>query len=374
MARWQQRATWVMLVGAGFLAGAATAFLQPKGILLFLALFVWLWTQRRSRPNFRTADAMFLSSGYLGFIAGFVLYFRSKGALSAIIYNNFLWPATNYSRVNSLRYGHGLLLYYWDHWISARHQFPWTVALGVIFMVPLIWVAALPIIVAPLAVYFRRFTLQPISLLLWLCGVAIWASELHRKDMTHLVSGSPVLMILCVMYLEKINTQTLEYALQVLLISASCLALFDFFVITTACTEQTRVGRVKLLTPDRVLPYLLQHVPRGEEMIVFPYHPSYYFLTGTTNPTRYSIMTHNYNTPSQFADVLSVLKDRKTKYVVWDKDFDLHGEIIFPTSSQVSKTDLIVEDYLRSHYDVTYEDRGVLVMKLRETHPDNPHR
>ena len=42
----------------------------------------------------------------------------------------------------------------------------------------------------------------------------------------------------------------------------------------------------------------------------------YYFLSATTNPTRYSLLMYNYNTSSQFEEVVRALEDRKVTYVV----------------------------------------------------------
>ncbi len=48
----------------------------------------------------------------------------------------------------------------------------------------------------------------------------------------------------------------------------------------------------------------------------------YYFLSGTTNPTRYSLLIYNYNTPAQFHEVIRVLDQHKVRYVVWNTNFE----------------------------------------------------
>ena len=47
----------------------------------------------------------------------------------------------------------------------------------------------------------------------------------------------------------------------------------------------------------------------------------YYFLSATTNPTRYGALIYDFNTPSQFEEVVTVLEQRRVKYVVWNTEF-----------------------------------------------------
>ncbi len=48
---WQDRRKFGLLFAAGALAGATTCFLQQKGVLLLLALLLWLWMQHRRRST-----------------------------------------------------------------------------------------------------------------------------------------------------------------------------------------------------------------------------------------------------------------------------------------------------------------------------------
>ncbi len=115
-------------------------------------------------------------------------------------------------------------------------------------------------------------------------------------------SGHPSLIILCVSYLEDCRANVTDIALQMLAITAACLACFNLFLALSASTIATRVGSVATLKKDPVLTFLDQHITRGEEIFTYPYCPMYYFLSAATNPTRYSILLYNYNTPSQFRE------------------------------------------------------------------------
>ncbi len=370
VARWQQRGGRILLTLAGALAGMTTAFLQPKGMLLLLAVVIWLWFQRHSGRGL-WSTVLYVTGSYAAIVGAVLIYFGSKGALKDLIYDNFLWPAANYGQVNSLRYAHGILAYYWDHWVSGRQQFPWTVGMAVVLMVPVVCVAVLPAILVSLGVFFRSSFKAPCVLLLWLGGGAIWVSELHRVDMTHLVFGSLILMILCVSYIEQLRVQSAKYALQLLMICSTCLAAFNFLITMTARPVQTRVGKIRMFTPPTAVTFLQEHVRSGEEIFAYPYCPSYYFLTSTVNPTSYSILIHNYNTPSQFEEVAKDLDIRHVEYVVWDKNLEKITEMVFPSSSLVAPPHLVLENYIETHYSVVFQSGEVLVMRRNDARADD---
>ena len=80
----------------------------------------------------------------------------------------------------------------------------------------------------------------------------------------------------------------------------------------------------------------------------------YYFLSATANPTRYAALLYNFNTPSQFEEVVTVLDQRRVKYVVWNKGFEKNAKTVFPGMKKVRDDQLIVEPYLESHYKVVW--------------------
>ena len=198
--------------------------------------------------------------------------------------------------------------------------------MALVLITPLLFVVAQPGLLLILGAWRRSHTLKPEIVLYLLCGSALWLSELHRKDIYHLVFGSPLLIILCVSYLEDCRANVTDIALQMLAITAACLACFNLFLALSASTIATRVGSVATLKKDPVLTFLDQHITRGEEIFTYPYCPMYYFLSAATNPTRYSILLYNYNTPSQFREVIRVLEERRVKYVVVGQDFSIQSD------------------------------------------------
>ena len=103
----------------------------------------------------------------------------------------------------------------------------------------------------------------------------------------------------------------------------------------------------------------------GVQTCALPISPEYYFLSSTTNPTRYSILMYDYNTPSQFQEVVRILEQHKVRCVIWDTNFVRNTPLFFsgvigPTSAS------IIEPYLESHYKVVWEENGVRIMERRE--------
>jgi hypothetical protein len=274
--------------------------------------------------------------------------------------------------VNVVPYAQGIIHDYWDHYVIAKSGFHWTVATAAVLITPFLFVAALPALLPALAARYRSNTLRPEIVLYWLCGWALWLSEIHRKDICHLVFGSPLLMILCIYYLEQYRAKVADLALQVLAISAGCLAGFNLFLVLSARPLATRVGSIALLKSDPVLALLDDKVAPGEEIFAYPYCPMYYFLSATTNPTRYGGLVYNFNTPSQFEEVVRVLDQRRVKYVVWNTAFQAKEvAALFPAAPRVSPGALIIEPYLESHYEVVWADADTRLMERKnQDHAD----
>lgn len=362
---WQDKRRNGLLLAAGVLAGVTTAFLQPKGMLLFcaFALWVWIWCRRRATS---LSSLGVIVGGYFAAIGLMLLYFWSKGALSSLIYVNYVWPAQHYEAVNTVPYANGVLTNYWNHWVIAKSGFRWTVPMAAVLIVPLLFIAALPGLLLTLGARHGWNLARPDVLLYWLSGAALWLSELHRKDMTHLVFGSPLLIILCIHFLGGYRVKIATLTLQVFSISAVCLAVFNLLCLLLAAHPiTTRVGSIKTFRQVPVLAFLERHVAPGEEIFAYPYCPKYYFLSSTTNPTPFSILIYNYNTPSQFQEVTRILEQRKVKYVLWDKNLEQVTAEVFPASTQLPPGGLIVEPYLESHYQLVQVVDGFRIMERR---------
>jgi hypothetical protein len=238
--------------------------------------------------------------------------------------------------------------------------------MAAVLITPFLFVAALPVLLPILGARFKWNTIRPEIALYWLCGWALWLSEIHRKDISHLVFGSPLLIILAVHLLIEHGGKVANVALQILIISGGCLACFNLFLVLTAHPLVTRVGTVAVFKDDPVIPFLDEHVAPGEEIFAYPYCPMYYFLSSAVNPTHYSILVYRYNISSQFEEVVRTLEERRVKYVIWDTGFEARAaSIFFPAAKPVNPHEHILEPYLESHYKVLKTMNGIHIMERK---------
>jgi 4-amino-4-deoxy-L-arabinose transferase-like glycosyltransferase len=361
--QWHERGSKLYLLVAGVLAGAATCTFLHKGVLLFCALLVWLWIQQRWSRAFRSSFVL-LGAGYFSAVGVMLAYFWSQGALDRLVYVNLVWPLQHYESVNIVPYAHGIV-HTWVQLAWSGGSLSWLVVLGTILIVPYLFVAALPFLLTGLAIVFRARTVTPLTLLFWLCGGALLLSEMQRKDITHLAFGSPLLVILTIYFLGEARNRIASSTLQIVAITSVVLAGMNFMFALTARPVATRVGEVAMFRQDPVLTALDANVAAGEELFVYPYCPSYYFLSNTINPTRYSVL-YNGNTLSQFAEVISLLDRQKVKHVLWYTRFET--ETIpenFPGAPRMTPGRLLIESYLESHYKTATEADGFRVMERK---------
>jgi len=350
------------VTAAGLLAGITTCIHQPKGALLLCACLVWLWFQRRKTSTPLLAAALLIGS-YFTVVALVLTYFWSQGALSGLYYANVVFPRVGYSTVNSVPYAYGILKHFWTPWVMSGLP----VAIVAIMITPFLFVAALPALMLLVSIRYKWKSISPEIALYWLCGWALWISEIHRKDMEHLVFGSPLLILLSIYALTQSRRRLADLALQILAISTVCLAGFNcctvLFMGATPIT--TRVGKMGVNGSAPVIRFMNEQIAPGEELLVYPYSPGYYFLSKGTNPTRYSFLTYNYNTPAQFHEVVSVLDRQRVKWVIWDTTLLSKIADTFPGSQPKSPDGYIVEPYLESHYKLVEDYDGIHIMERK---------
>jgi len=365
MVLWQARPRNSLLIAAGALAGITACTLQQKGVLLFCAFLVWLWLQRRKIAAPLSSVGL-VTGGFAGIVGLMLLYFWTKGVLGYLIYATVILPQQHYAGVNTVPYAQRIFTEYWDKWVMAGGS-TWFLPIAAILIAPFLFIAALPLLMLVLGIRYNWKSVTPELALYWLCGWALWLSEFHRKDIFHLVFGSPLLIVLFVHILGESRRKFADLSLQVLTIGAVLLAVFSFSVTIAHESHftRTRVGMVAVDGSDRVLDFLNEHVPPGENILFYPSAASYYFLSATTNPTRYSALQYNSTPPEVFREVAGILEQKQVRYVVWDTGFEAGWEAISPGSSPKNASDRILEFYLQSHYRVAENDDGILIMERK---------
>lgn len=341
---------WMLWV-AGILAGLTTMCLQPKGICLFVSFLLIVFFFRRT-PG--VASLCWLAGGYLAvLVAVGLLYWRING-LEDLVRVGILSPLTHYSRINAVPYGYEIGKRYWKGWATALGMVaPRAVAFCAagFLVVPLLFVAALPAIAASFITLRRNDRFNSVVLTYWISGAALWVSEIHRKDITHLVHGSPLLLIPCFYHLAQERNKVVTCILQLVCISSFALAASNWLmVLARQTTITTRRGDFYAIQSDPVVGFLEAHVKPGEEIFAYPYCPQYYFLSATKNPTRFSLLMYNYNTASDFDEAVTSLEKHNIRYVIWQREFERLAKVGFPAYHLPPKNQLIMEPYLAERY------------------------
>jgi hypothetical protein len=340
---------------AGIAAGLTTWFMLPKGLLLCASFTLLIWVLCRKEPSFWTTLTTLLL-GYLIIITAVLVLFSLAGGLPDLVYANLIWPLANYRGVNAVPYGTEFRQLYWDAFTGSLGAVCPPVAAKTIsgfLSAPFVVVMGLPLVLFVLAVRKRREALNITTLPYWVAGCAFWLSEMHRRDLAHIVFGSPLLIILAFHLCRQLRSKAVGQVLQLIAIAAVVLAMLNPLVALTASHKiTTRRGAVYMFDDNPVLAFLNAHVRPGESVFVYPYAPMYYFLSAARNPTRYSILMYQINTDAQFQEVLHSLDSQQVRYVVWDKSFPRWINKWFPAYRQPHCNELVVEPYLKEHYDV----------------------
>ena len=364
---WLDKCWPALLVAAGALAALTTCVLQPKGILLFLAFLVLLTLLCRKEAGF--ASYVFcLAAGYVAIAVFILLFFWTAGGLHDYVYANFIWPLTRYGNVNSVPYGLGIGEFYWKPWVQSFSA-ALSPALGYlvagIFIIPFLIVAAFPILLPTIALCNKSRAFSRALLPYWIAGWALWLSEVHRKDITRLVYGSPLLIILLIYLLSRLKRSSARIALTPITLSVIALAAFNGCLTLAAHVKINTVrGELRMFKKDPLLEFLTTHVTPGEEMFVYSYSPIYYFLSGTINPTKYSLLMYRMTDDIQFRDAVRSLKRSSVRYVVWDNVADSkETTTIFPDYRPPPKNNRPLETYITQHFTVIYQQHGARVLE-----------
>jgi hypothetical protein len=363
----ERRRSW-LLFAAGAVAGLVSLFIQQNGLLLLLSFAAAIWLLDRKEPRW-WGSLLRLGAAYCAVGVVTVVLFWLAGALPDLIYANVVWPVTSYRGVNSVPYAFGL----WNMfpgWLGAARPLagPAAPLIAGALVAPFLLVAALPVLVPVLGLVRREMAFGRTVLPFWTTGFALWLAEFHRADMTHLIYGSPILLVLGVFLMRAQRLRIWTLGVRLLIPCTLLFAVFNGWIAQLAQTPiETRRGLVYERNRDEALDFLDREVAKGGDIFVYPYYPMYYFLTGARNPTRYSILMYTMNTDAQFREAVAALEQRKVKYVLWDTVVDgANLQRWFPKYRHPPAEKLIVEPYLMERYRQVGVMNGFRVLRRKE--------
>ena len=349
--RWLEGKTPSMwwLAGAAVLCGVTSWTIQQKGVYLMAAMLASVIALRRAQA---WRPAGILAGVYGAMVLLPFGYFAAKGALPDVLFANYIWPMRMYSELNACAYGFPV----WQNSrtvLAAQDANPvvgWGLTLAI--AAPFLLIAVLPLLLPMTAALGgKRWFGMPV-LPYWLGAYALWIAELQRLDIGHLRNGVVVMVVLFFSICEASGKRMLKWAG---VASAVCVMLAGSTQFAASWQAkgqvQTRRGTVYLNHEEPLIGFLETHTQPGEDVLIYPYQPIYYFVADVRNPTRYSYLQYHFDTREQFQEAVGDLEKKKVRYVIYDRLFS--GErfrSVFPAYRQPEKDQLIMEPYLAAHY------------------------
>jgi 4-amino-4-deoxy-L-arabinose transferase-like glycosyltransferase len=336
--RWLESRHWVWVFVTGSFASLTFLFEQSKGAGLMLGLSVGLLGVRLlhgQRYLCNGKQILVLAVGVaFPFIAEFA-YFGSQHSL-ALMLSDWFWPLQHYSLANRVPYGY-------QNWSEAtRHrlfgsEYVMIRVITILAVSPCFLIPLIPLIAVSLLVYWTIRMRQNSaawevgSYYILVCSAVsglLVSVIVGRADILHFVYLQPILCIVLAWMIEGrdipgkmfrvIRPYFVAYvAIAFLLLSISLL------MRTTAAHYYVETRRGTITTPqkDTVVEYVQAHVRGGDAVLVYPYLPLYYYLTGTYSATRYEYFQAGMHTPEQAREMLADLKAKRVSVILFEPSF-----------------------------------------------------
>ena len=359
---------WVWALGTGSFAALTFLFEHSKGASLVLGLFVgFAVIVVRGRH-----DGLFGARQAVGFAAGlawpFVMtggYFLAKHSATAML-TDWVWPLFHYSDVNRLPYGY-VLFSTADR--AGSFAGSWIYRLLLLFVMgPCILLPVLPIITVGIMIWFA---LKPprkgVAQDKWAYGVLVSAALsgllfstllTRRPDFTHLNYLAPLFYLVIAWVLDGFNLPSrLWHSIKPFFALGVFLSFTAFGMAMLwgplGAHHELRTARGTLRTgvPNDALEYVQARVTPGERILVYPYQPLFYYLTGTFSPTRFDFLQPGMHTADQVRESLREFVADRTRVVLSITSFRDEIYLVWPnTPSEVVAASDPVIDFIAGNY------------------------
>ncbi len=180
------------------LAGAATLTTQSEGLLFLAGLLLSVVLVNRTAGKWLTSSFLYLIGPYLAVLVAVGIYYYERGALQDLVWANVIWPASRYLASIRCPYAMTLTIPLKAIRDGTAEVMPGYLSLAATAFVglPFLYVVAVPLLLAGLAIRLRARAVPSVLIPFWCCGIGIWLSELQRPDLAHLIWGSAILLIL----------------------------------------------------------------------------------------------------------------------------------------------------------------------------------
>jgi 4-amino-4-deoxy-L-arabinose transferase-like glycosyltransferase len=336
---------WGWALGLGCFSALTLLFEQSKGAGLIMGLalaYALIALTDRGRTIFRRGQWLALAVGVAWPISVTLIYFTLRHALSPMV-ADCLWPIYHYSGVNQVPYGY-------QNWPDSMRatllfQANWSqrlvslLVLAPCFIMPVLPLVAMGFLAYGCALGRKHNPGAEVGTYYLVVGSVLSgllvSVVIVRSDIIHFMYLSPLLLLVLAWIMDgrDVHSALFRAARPVLnfLLLASFVAFgLALFLRTMDAPYKigTRRGALKAPQPDTVVAYIQAHVTPGERILVYPYLPLYYYLTGTFSPIRYEYLMPGMHTEAQVHDVLDQLASRPPCGVVFELNF--YGKIANP--------------------------------------------
>jgi len=340
--RWVESPRWKWALATGSFASLTFLFEQSKGAGLWLGLAVGFlaiaWTGWRQQGQLSGCRAKQLSGFTLGFVWPLLItcaYFGVQHGLRVMLADWF-WPLQHYSMANRVPYGY-------QNWSdSARHLLfetgPWWArVLTVVILSPCLLIPALPVIAIGILVYWfvlgrhRRGPREKCAYYVLICAALsglLLSVVIVRADIVHFMYLQPLFGLVLAWIVDGRDIPGPLFRSMKSTVTAYVAVAFLGLAIplimrAVNAPEKlvTRRGVIAAPKKDTVINYVQAHVSPGETVLVYPYLPLYYYLTGTFAPTRYEYLQPGMNTPQQSLEMISELASGRVQVILFESSF-----------------------------------------------------
>jgi len=358
---------WGWVLAMGSFASVTVLFEQSKGAGLilglglgFAALMLPGWRLNRfGRPHW-----VALGAGLAWPFAVTFAYFGAHHALPAL-WADWAWPLHHYTRANTVPYGY-------QEWSSfAREEMLGSgplsqrlvtlLALSPSFLLPVLPIIAIVLLfhwvlaarrghlAAERAAYYVLVCASIAGLLLSVIVV--------RANIIHFVYLIPIFYLVVAWFMDGADilsplVSLIKPAATVCLCIAFT-ALGMAFLLRNSDGRrliETRRGLVYAPGPDTVLEYTQAHVPLGSRILVYPYLPLYYYLTGTFSSTRYEYLQPGMHTREQDEEAIREVTEDDTPVVLFEPAFTEAIPASWPNTPLEALAKDAVADYILQRY------------------------
>lgn len=358
---------WAWAFALGSFLSFTFLFEQSKGAGLGIGLaagFGAINLFQGHSHSLHRASIIALLFGIMWPAIGTALYFTAQHALPTML-ADWLWPLHNYSLANRVPYGH-------QNWSDAdRHMLFGTGSLGMriikaVMVSPSLLIPVLPLIAAMMLVYWilrmraakGRESKHEHYLLTTaiLCGLLL-SIVIARADIIHFMYLQPLFGLVLAWFVDgKDIPGRIFKRLHPLLNAYIALAFLAFGLallmrsVNAPSQFTTRRGVIATPAKDTVVPYLEAHANAGDYLLVYPYLPLYNYLTDTRSPTRYDYFQPGMHTRKQSQEMLSELKAKAVKLVLFESSFAEKIPNAWPHTPLSAVVNDPVADYIMKEY------------------------